>query len=165
MFRVVTSLRFSSRSFPRARGDVPPHPVTPSWSTPFSPRTRGCSEFGRRAIAPVAVFPAHAGMFLIGKISVIVQLGFPRARGDVPKSLRKIVNMHKFSPRTRGCSGQISGAEKWWSVFPAHAGMFLDLWFEKPQAGGFPRARGDVPYFGRKNWKKFVFSPRTRGCS
>ena len=34
----------------------------------------------------IFVFPAHAGMFLLGLMLFRVLVGFPRARGDVPPS-------------------------------------------------------------------------------
>ena len=53
------------KRFPRARGDVPPSPPTPALVSWFSPRTRGCSGYQSSYAVPHAVFPAHAGMFLI----------------------------------------------------------------------------------------------------
>ena len=53
----------ATTSFPRARGDVPATLVSPSPSTSFSPRTRGCSQHIVEFRLPPLVFPAHAGMF------------------------------------------------------------------------------------------------------
>ena len=50
-------------------------------------------------------------------------------------------------------------------VFPAHAGMFLPHAPTGVVGGGFPRARGDVPYTKRCKQESNLFSPRTRGCS
>ena len=74
-------------------------------STPFSPRARGCSAFGRMWDHIKEVFPACAGMFLkLSKLRLLA-LSFPRVRGDVPllHGLDNIVI--GFSPRARGCSG------------------------------------------------------------
>ena len=78
-------------------------------------------------------------------ITTFAQKRFPRARGDVPN--------RKNTP-TGGPS-----------VFPAHAGMFLELDTPQWSVYSFPRARGDVPSgFCPPNYL-FMFSPRTRGCS
>ena len=50
-------------------------------------------------------------------------------------------------------------------VFPAHAGMFPELWLPGDEQPGFPRARGDVPPLLTACYRPPWFSPRTRGCS
>ena len=50
-------------------------------------------------------------------------------------------------------------------VFPAYAGMFPGgavLEFERQ---GFPRIRGDVPFWSHWRMRTWTFSPHTRGCS
>ena len=43
--------------------------------------------------------------------------------------------------------------------------MFPFPWTHNPVFNGFPRARGDVPYWVIEQLRKKQFSPRTRGCS
>ena len=104
MFPRAPIMEILDRSFPRARGDVP-NPAASNVSLKrFSPRTRGCSAGVCFAGQEAGVFPAHAGMFLGGQRGNGQLGGFPRARGDVPKFFARVVFVHVFSPRTRGCS-------------------------------------------------------------
>ena len=70
---------------------------------------------------------------------------FPRIRGDVPPRIFSTGHTRQFSPHTRGCSGVHGFDPRPSMVFPAYAGMFLDI----ADIGG-----GSRP-----------FSPHTRGCS
>ena len=90
---------------------------------------------------------------------------FPRARGDVPMASGACPGWLMFSPRTRGCSVQLTPGVQLHQVFPAHAGMFRSTTAAHLPDSSFPRARGDVPYthFGVSSFG--LFSPRTRGCS
>ena len=125
-------------------------------------------------------------MFLSPVTLAFIMVGFPRARGDVPKPLKADYIAVLFSPRTRGCSLHEWVYEQLVSVFPAHAGMFPARYTSETIAHSFPRARGDVPPFpflllfrrvvfpahagmfqARSAAQRFrlAFSPRTRGCS
>ncbi len=92
-------------------------------------------------------------------------MGFPRARGDVPAFVGSTRSLDGFSPRTRGCSQAAHKHQGFFTVFPAHAGMFLSLRQREFICEGFPRARGDVPIREHSFSRKRSFSPRTRGCS
>ena len=52
-------------SFPRVRGDVPPHLRHGTLRRPFSPRARGCSLSSCGYAWSTVVFPACAGMFRV----------------------------------------------------------------------------------------------------
>ena len=84
--------------------------------------------------------------------SSLILSSFPRARGDVPTVSPTGMVTPKFSPRTRGCSPLPNISQGFLNVFPAHAGMFLDLGGEVGKKPSFPRARGDVPA-GQKRWR------------
>ena len=71
------------------------------------------------------VFPAHAGMSLLGIGSPLSTLCFPRSRGDEPQSRMRVVTVAL--------------------VFPAHAGMSPGLIQAYLDTLGFPRSRGDEP--------------------
>ena len=104
-------------------------------------------------------------MFPVSTLQRIRLPGFPRVRGDVPAHINTAYLPSQFSPRARGCSLfelslLISGI-----VFPACAGMFL-RWAKYLRLHMcFPRVRGDVPSGWIVDTKRFVFSPRARGCS
>ena len=57
-------------SFPRIRGDVPPHEKDHQTWELFSPHTRGCSDDWGWNLTVQIVFPAYAGMFRALKRSV-----------------------------------------------------------------------------------------------
>ena len=113
----------------------------------------------------IIVFPAHAGMFRALRDRISGSVSFPRARGDVPFPRQQIHKIKLFSPRTRGCSALEERKERYFRVFPAHAGMFPSLLPPIVELLGFPRARGDVPITAPAVGTAWRFSPRTRGCS
>ena len=104
MFPHPTQPMSTQTRFPRARGDVPPLNIADNTRTVFSPRTRGCSDQPEGLVPGMAVFPAHAGMFLMGVRLRDEDQRFPRARGDVPSIYTPLKPLIWFSPRTRGCS-------------------------------------------------------------
>ena len=67
------------------------------------PRTRG-DEPGRRkgVYIKACVFPAHAGMSLVGTAVPSPLVSFPRTRGDEPDSVILSKVHVVFSPHTRG---------------------------------------------------------------
>ena len=111
------------------------------------------------------VFPACAGMFLASLRKPTPPASFPRVRGDVPLGAFKDAAVNKFSPRARGCSVLVTLSFSEDKVFPACAGMFPREVFIGLRSLGFPRVRGDVPFYGLHETKKGTFSPRARGCS
>ena len=165
MFPYPTRLSTGITGFPRIRGDVP---IPPQCCLPwpqFSPHTRGCSAAWAFLGESDTVFPAYAGMFRHGFFCRHRRQGFPRIRGDVPKTPKVTGKGQQFSPHTRGCSGSAfpDAAILW--VFPAYAGMFRVRCQRSYCGDCFPRIRGDVPFAPSillgMNW----FSPHTRGCS
>ena len=117
--------------------------------------------------APIhwGVFPACAGMFRWRRGYDLGGWCFPRVRGDVPHLGDTSMEALQFSPRARGCS--VDAAVDGWGghVFPACAGMFLEVKQNLKVAHSFPRVRGDVPHLGDTSMEALQFSPRARGCS
>ena len=111
------------------------------------------------------VFPAYAGMFLGGTLTLYHWGCFPRRRGDVPQMKVAESPLLTFSPHTRGCSIIFRWWCGSWRVFPAYAGMFLIEGDTNLRHVGFPRIRGDVPAAGLIQRIGKLFSPHTRGCS
>ena len=165
MFLDPTNLGVESFRFPRVRGDVPHTGDHAGITTEFSPRARGCScrmvEYWTRPW----VFPACAGMFLDLAAVWSSFLGFPRVRGDVPRSSGNPSFAGRFSPRARGCSDRKEPSCLSKSVFPACAGMFRRPAAVRASIAGFPRVRGDVPPVPGVEKCPHQFSPRARGCS
>ena len=127
------------------RGDVPAEVADAIKRNRFSPHTRGCSALLALVFGFAYVFPACAGMFLFGQRHILVTVGFPRMRGDVPSGPLPRSKARTFSPHARGCSRGQS----------AH----------KVCALSFPRMRGDVPHGALTKAATQAFSPHARGCS
>ena len=92
-------------------------------------------------------------------------MGFPRVRGDVPRSITFKRRAGAFSPRARGCSAKHGALTKAATVFPACAGMFPLRVCGFFRGYRFPRVRGDVPCRPYQTRRNPGFSPRARGCS
>ena len=110
--------------FPRMRGDVPKTEVSKAYMLLFSPHARGCSGVAGVSFPRRTVFPACAGMFLAKQNLYELVDGFPRMRGDVPKSHFLTFFLLGFSPHARGCSATQPAKRENDHVFPACAGMF-----------------------------------------
>ena len=165
MFPHITLHQVDTTRFPRARGDVPVRMGGFAGARQFSPRTRGCSYHHTPLMGWPDVFPAHAGMFRPCRTTIRMANRFPRARGDVPHPPGRDPPPGAFSPRTRGCSPHSTPPTGGRKVFPAHAGMFLNVEITTITLPSFPRARGDVPSRHGADRLAARFSPRTRGCS
>ena len=90
---------------------------------------------------------------------------FPRIRGDVPFANAPHSRSARFSPHTRGCSGEHCVFAMVVQVFPAYAGMFRLAAADGVMTRRFPRIRGDVPENYHDPPDQPLFSPHTRGCS
>ena len=118
--------------------------MTRTWrDAEVSPHTRGwtpcLSITGSRARG----FPAHAGMDPHPLGHADGADGFPRTRGDGPRSIALSQNGIWVSPHTRG-----------WDPLDQRAGQ--------PDPG-FPRTRGDGPASAAMLAAAVVVSPHTRG--
>ncbi len=157
--------RSTARRFPRARGDAPVslYPLY-DWNL-VPPRTRGCTVRGRTRAAVPRGSPAHAGMHPRRSAPRASGRGFPRARGDAPRSATGARARTRVPPRTRGCTPRHSDRREPRDGSPAHAGMHLSDSLGKRPKGWFPRARGDAPpsVFIADNVSQVP--PRTRGCT
>ena len=76
----------SGRWFPRPRGDGPSKTRSYAASQMVSPPTRGWTLPWRGGCAPCCGFPAHAGMDPSSVPSACWTVGFPRPRGDGPRT-------------------------------------------------------------------------------
>ena len=151
--------------FPAYAGMFRILPCRPWIPITFSPHTRGCSAHDIVRALFDHVFPAYAGMFRAYIDAAGLVGGFPRIRGDVPHILPTMRPTTWFSPHTRGCSRDLEIASFIQDVFPAYAGMFLQVTREKIAPRRFPRIRGDVPAAEVAANARGMFSPHTRGCS
>jgi hypothetical protein len=70
-------------SLPRARGGVSVLGYQGVYDELSSPRTRGCFLHYQENGGDAGVFPAHAGVFLLGVALATEKASLPRARGGV----------------------------------------------------------------------------------
>ena len=90
---------------------------------PLSLPLRGFAVVAFVETKRLCLFPAHAGMNPGGSRRPPVANPFPRARGDVPSSLKAPPARFCFSPRTRGCAADRTRIPCRVHLLPAHAGM------------------------------------------
>ena len=151
--------------FPRARGDRPHESVFCPIGTTVSPRPRGSTLFDVRDGDGTQGFPAPAGIDPRTGCRSAWRRGFPRARGDRPRSERHLREAKKVSPRPRGSTRWLLGTVEQLVGFPAPAG--IDAWWRPSgrRSKGFPRARGDRPQVGIEDARGRMVSPRPRGST
>ena len=149
--------------FPRPRGDGPLLIGEAHQHQRVSPPTRGwtvaCPGHPRQACG----FPAHAGMDPNELGRSRPDRRFPRPRGDGPMPPEAQWYIDGVSPPTRGWTHASECRRTGKGGFPAHAGMDLLPWRAPPGRSGFPRPRGDGPYYCGKNARGRWVSPPTRG--
>ena len=160
---VVVSALIASPRFPRPRGDGPPAEQHPRWTGAVSPPTRGWTVLHVAVLAPVAGFPAHAGMDPPAASAAPTSRRFPRPRGDGPTSQDIDYVIDGVSPPTRGWTSPSRFRYRSGAGFPAHAGMDptsrRPLWL----LHRFPRPRGDGPTEAKAAFVEHWVSPPTRG--
>ncbi len=164
---VPTSSRCARRPprGPRARGGGPRCGGSVSFSTWWSPRTRGWSrrvtEDGQRR----TVVPAHAGVVPWAWPACWCRRGGPRARGGGPLLRSRGFAARQWSPRTRGWSLRAVVRGRHVCVVPAHAGVVPAPSICSRRTACGPRARGGGPRHTTPSHVEERWSPRTRGWS
>ena len=88
---------------------------------------------------------------------------FPRASGDGPWSLLRVVRPSVFPPRQRGWALGIGFVETAAGVSPAPAGMGPHRGDSHLRGRRFPRASGDGPWSIVEFFNHHLFPPRQRG--
>ena len=110
------------------------------------------------------VFPAHAGVFLLGGVTISYRMRIPRSRGGVSIIPSVDSFLSGYSPLTRGCF-RIDFFKHFRSqVFPAHAGVFPLPQEAFRSSCSIPRSRGGVSCLRREGLGYEAYSPLTRGC-
>ena len=123
MHRISRAGRIAARGFPRRRGDAPFSGGAKSLSVTFPPQARGCTVCVLTLLLQLRVSPAGAGMHPTPEATETATEGFPRRRGDAPKSsdLRRFSS--RFPPQARGCTPRGQHLPVPRGVSPAGAGM------------------------------------------
>ena len=153
----------SSRCFPRRRGDGPALRREIGDGLGFPPQARGWTGERRQAARPRKVSPAGAGMDLSSDSERTAAEGFPRRRGDGPRSSGLPYASSSFPPQARGWTPPPGTDRLPTRVSPAGAGMDLRGIAAPGAAGRFPRRRGDGPPPIQPRNGRHPFPPQARG--
>ncbi len=147
------------------RGDRPQQGSIMTTLPVFTPHARGSTQVGWEFQVWNGVYPACAGIDLVRIRSIVVTLSLPRMRGDRPQTQFDILELEPFTPHARGSTPKRSCTEMTGRVYPACAGIDLDVLKSKIIAAGLPRMRGDRPV-GRLLELFFQwFTPHARGST
>ena len=119
----VALFQRAERRVPRTRGDGPDRFPVRVDGDQVSPHTRGWTLGPLVGRHPREGFPAHAGMDPAQRRYVVRRRGFPRTRGDGPRSGRRTPGLRWVSPHTRGWTRCHRVQDIRQGGFPAHAGM------------------------------------------
>src|SRR5690606_29773134 len=108
----------------------------------FPPHTRGSTAKGVLVAASLAVSPAYAGIDRCCRRIVVGGFGFPRIRGDRPRTRGFMRSSPVFPPHTRGSTQDRLRAGFHLRVSPAYAGIDPPTRPAATESSGFPRIRG-----------------------
>src|SRR5690606_23426208 len=111
----------------------------------FPPHTRGSTRDEADEEDEAEVSPAYAGIDRLRSAIVASGSGFPRIRGDRPRSRTACSSCPPFPPHTRGSTSKRGGGRESVRVSPAYAGIDPRSPPEPEATMGFPRIRGDRP--------------------
>ena len=129
-----------------------------------SPLMRGCFFAPDTRFTTRCVFPAHAGVFLIGVHDHRHRTGLPRSCGGVSCLLSILVFHSRSSPLMRGCFHTRATRRVCRPVFPAHAGVFPHIDRSKTFKKSLPRSCGGVSTDFVLKMAAEESSPLMRGC-
>ncbi len=127
------------------RGDRPSNGAHSQATTKFTPHARG-STYRCPAYSKIPeVYPACAGIDLVGPTHRFVMRRLPRMRGDRPRISRYLVGLNWFTPHARGSTCGPGAQPGRSQVYPACAGIDLEGYIGRWGCLCLPRMRGDRP--------------------
>ena len=126
---------------------------------------RGWSQYLQKALAPVVVIPANAGVILVFASFPVEMPRYPRECGGDPTALETVAHRRQLSPRMRGWSYANFRFQRRTCVIPANAGVILGQAKRKTPIQCYPRECGGDPQRWSKLYDICALSPRMRGWS
>ncbi len=111
----------------------------------FTPHARGSTDADACQCVYDTVYPACAGIDLEDRIRKDLGDSLPRMRGDRPRRVTIIVCGNWFTPHARGSTFQEGDPLEILHVYPACAGIDLQLCGTPLSCSRLPRMRGDRP--------------------
>ena len=147
------------------RGDRPLPCFVVFTHTKFTPHARGSTPDLLRAGSLGTVYPACAGIDLIGLDDHECIYSLPRMRGDRPIDIIANSQEQAFTPHARGSTHSVGYVRGESNVYPACAG--IDPGGEQPccVSAGLPRMRGDRPERPPNRQEHNEFTPHARGST
>ena len=132
-------------SLPRMRGDPPLSPTGRAELPRSTPHARGSTGDCRRGDSKGQVYPACAGIHPCGLSSWRRTPRLPRMRGDPPVGDFADKSVDKSTPHARGSTPFVWDVIGIDHVYPACAGIHLNLIKDRENVVSLPRMRGDPP--------------------
>ncbi len=132
---------------------------------PFTPHARGSTANVRKLLLQFKVYPACAGIDPSSLSRNSLLLCLPRMRGDRPRGAHHKQAQKPFTPHARGSTHRHRWTGQMPQVYPACAGIDLDLLRMRPSHERLPRMRGDRPFDFFAGFRFEVFTPHARGST
>ncbi len=130
---------------PRMRGDRPFWINEEEEEEWFTPHARGSTWDQTNTGIAVSVYPACAGIDPTGRTKGFLFQRLPRMRGDRPQRRGPQPLAFRFTPHARGSTWFRRALVPEGPVYPACAGIDLNLFPQDFLLRGLPRMRGDRP--------------------
>ena len=137
---------YKEAGLPRMRGGVSQYDELWERDEESSPHARGCFSVQAPRRRSGRVFPACAGVFLLGLVCRPPLCSLPRMRGGVSRLYDRLYQRNGSSPHARGCFSSSQGIIMYAYVFPACAGVFPVAGDAQRGGKGLPRMRGGVSH-------------------
>ena len=115
-------MAWSSRVYPRPRGEARPLPERNPTLDGLSPPTRGSRRGAPRRRGLDGSIPAHAGKPFTDWKGVPGYVVYPRPRGEAEQELTLVIFGRGLSPPTRGSPAATATTARAVGSIPAHAG-------------------------------------------
>ena len=130
---------------PRIRGGEPTRCESKKFKSWYSPHTRGWTWYYGSTVCDWWIFPAYAGVNLLGLHRLRKPWNIPRIRGGEPMMIFPDFLFLKYSPHTRGWTCKNLTRDDLLCIFPAYAGVNLLKCWLPTRLLNIPRIRGGEP--------------------
>ncbi len=147
------------------RGDRPCIALSERISLPFTPHARGSTRSLGGGMVLKCVYPACAGIDPRPASAWLAHARLPRMRGDRPSPARMLSTLGRFTPHARGSTCRTHLNRFHVLVYPACAGIDLQMVRILRQPQSLPRMRGDRPLICYGCGKATKFTPHARGST
>ena len=131
----------------------------------FTPHARGSTVLLNNGMSRQEVYPACAGIDRSSRTERPLSACLPRMRGDRPQSTVVSTSAATFTPHARGSTVSWGDVGAKVAVYPACAGIDLEIGFEIKIDPSLPRMRGDRPLSVCFPPTLTPFTPHARGST